>query len=267
MTPVALGAKAETPTAHALRAEVAVTLARYPTAGLGTSAQEVPFHRSMTVTGPRDLSTVPPTAQALVPDRAETPARPPLARPGLGTSVHVVPFQCSIRPPVPRAPVRTPTAQALVAEVAATPVRTPPNRSAGLGTCRQAVPFQCSISGILCVVVVVSPTAQALVADTAATPLSSEELPGGVVVLLTRVHAVPFQRRITAWPAGVVVPPTAQASTGEMAATARKMAGPTVPGVATCVHARPFQCSISGWLPPGPYPTAHPSAAERAATP
>jgi hypothetical protein len=41
----------ESPTAQALRAEVAVTLARKPIAGLGTAAQDVPFQRSMTVSG------------------------------------------------------------------------------------------------------------------------------------------------------------------------------------------------------------------------
>ena len=51
MMPVALLLGAETPTAQALLAEVAVTPARKPGAGLGTRAQEVPFQRSMTVTG------------------------------------------------------------------------------------------------------------------------------------------------------------------------------------------------------------------------
>jgi hypothetical protein len=40
------------PTAQASRAELAVTLARKPSAGLGTSAQDLPFQRSMTVSRP-----------------------------------------------------------------------------------------------------------------------------------------------------------------------------------------------------------------------
>ena len=47
MMPVALPVK--DPTAQALRAEVAVKLAKDPIAGLGTSAQDVPFQRSVTV--------------------------------------------------------------------------------------------------------------------------------------------------------------------------------------------------------------------------
>jgi hypothetical protein len=50
MMPVALPVK--DPTAQALRVDVAVTLARDPVAGLGTSAQDLPFQRSMTVRCP-----------------------------------------------------------------------------------------------------------------------------------------------------------------------------------------------------------------------
>ena len=52
ITPEAARVAAEVPTAQALPAEVAATLARKPLAGLGTSAQEVPFQRSMTVSCP-----------------------------------------------------------------------------------------------------------------------------------------------------------------------------------------------------------------------
>src|SRR5260370_21147475 len=155
-----------------------------------------------------------PTAQALVPDRAVTPPRPPSARAGPCTSVHAVPFECSITAPWMAAP----TAQALLTEVAATPLRIPSVGRAGLRTCRHGGPFQRSISGTLPVFVKVSPTAQALVAEVAVTPLSSDEIPGGVG-LLTRAHAAPFQCRITVLPVKLV-PPTAQASPGETAATA-----------------------------------------------
>src|SRR5260370_28600550 len=121
-----------------------------------------------------------------------------------------------------------------------------PARRVGLGTRRQAAPFQCSINGILPVLVNVSPTAQALVADVAATLLSSEEMPGGVG-LLTRVHAVPFQCTITVLPVKLV-PPAAQTSSGETAATACSIAAPPVLAAVTRVHPVPFQCSIKALL-------------------
>src|SRR5262249_34205057 len=135
----------ENPTAQALRAEVAVTLTRRATAGLGTRAHDVPFQRSMRLASRRGLSTVTPTAQALVADRAGTPARVAMLRAGLAASVQDAPFQCSINAPL----LDRPTAQALVAEAAAMPLSAPPVGRAGPGTCRQAVPFQCSISGIM----------------------------------------------------------------------------------------------------------------------
>src|SRR5262249_2193376 len=253
------------PTAQALRAEVAVTPASRPSAGLGTSAEGCPFQCSVAVGFFCCGGRVPRTARALVPEGAVTPARPPgPPRAGLCTRAHAVPFQCSIRAAVPCAVMLLPTAQALVAEVAATLLRIPPNLRAGLGTCCHAVPFQCSISGTRRGVVVVSPTAQALVAEVAATPLSSEKAPGGVG-LFTRVQALPFQRRITVLPAELA-PPTAQTSPRETAATACRIAGPPVLAAAIGAHAVPFQCSIRASLL-GPYPTAQASAAERTATP
>src|SRR5215471_9654486 len=146
----------ENPTAQASRAEVAVTLTSRAAAGLGTRAQDEPFQRSIRLASRSPLSTMVPTAQALVAERAVTPSRLPMLRAGAGTRVHAVPFQCSIR-----APVLPPTAQALASEVAATPLRAAAAGRAGPGTCRQAVPFQCSISGTWPDFVNVSPTAQA----------------------------------------------------------------------------------------------------------
>ena len=47
VTPLPGWPEPEIPRAQALRPEVAVTFARNPLAGLGTSAQDAPFQRSM----------------------------------------------------------------------------------------------------------------------------------------------------------------------------------------------------------------------------
>src|SRR5690348_3859922 len=109
--------------------------------GLGTTAQLVPFHRSVSV--PLPLS---PTAHTSVVDTAATPrsSDPEPVPPGLGlgTMLHAVPSQCSVSVwntvPALVEIWKSPTAQTSLAEMAVTPVRRLfPVPSLGLGTMAQ----------------------------------------------------------------------------------------------------------------------------------
>ncbi len=110
-----------------------------------------------------------------------------------------------------------------------------------------AVPFQCKsrILGLGAEKVPVCPTAQALRPEVAATEKRTP--PPAEVGLGTRVHAVPFQRRISVL--GLRLPqalqPAAQTLDAEVAATASSAAPPAGFGLGTRVHAAPFQRRIS----------------------
>jgi hypothetical protein len=131
----------------------------------------------------------------------------------------------------------------LAAEVAATPARPLPYFPAvgnGLGPLVQVLPFQCRIKPVRDeLLLTTSPTAQALLADVAATPKRLLLAPG--LGLDTRVHTLPFQRRIS-----VLSPlvPAAQVLLAEVAATPESSPPPAGVGLGTCVQAVPFQCAI-----------------------
>src|SRR5690348_15685704 len=96
------------PTAHALRADVAVTArspAPRPGVGLGTRVHAVPFQCTIRVLGL--AAATPPVIAA---------ARPPVA-----PAVHAPPAECE---PV-RMPPESPTAHTSLADVAATPISSP----------------------------------------------------------------------------------------------------------------------------------------------
>src|SRR5258708_39300045 len=99
------------------------------------------------------------------------------------------------------------------------------------------------------------PTAQALLADQARTAFSWLLVPG--LGLATRVHLVPFQRRMRVLvPAGPLVElPTAHALPADVTATPLRelsCAGPPGLGLATRVHLAPFQCRMRVCCTPVP---------------
>src|SRR5450759_5272778 len=112
------------PTAHALRADVAATpmsCAPPPRLGLGTRVHAVPSQCTIRV-----LRVVKPTAHALRAEVTATPSSAPRrSEAGLGTTFHPVPFQRAISVLLARAGLVRPTAQAFCADVAATSIRTP----------------------------------------------------------------------------------------------------------------------------------------------
>src|SRR6516165_739351 len=264
------------PTAQALVAETAATAdraARPPGVGLGTLVHLTPFHCAIRVVmaalAPTPF-TVPPTAQALVADKAATPARmPPGApRPGLGVCAQALPCHPSINGPLNPlgvAQVVQPTAQALLAETAATPRRVSGlgNSGLGLATCFHAVPFHRKINVL--VMGPVKPTAHALPAESAATP--ARPAPPAGLGLGTCFHAAPFHRKISVLGLPpVLVEPTAQALLAETAATPERLEKEPGCGAGTCAQAVPFHRSIRA-LPVLVEPTAQALVADVAATP
>src|SRR5215472_15728310 len=129
----------------------------------------------------------------------------------------------------------------------------------------QVVPFQCKskVLGLRVDKVPVCPTVQAFRVEVTAT-LYRVAPPCGVG-LGTRVHAVPFQRRISVfWPRSAQ--PTAHALDADVAATPARSAPPCGVGLGTRVHAVPFQRRISVFWPRWAQPTAHALRAEVTAT-
>src|SRR5215472_4542934 len=134
----------------------------------------------------------------------------------------------------------------------------------GLGTKVHVAPFQCMITLLS---PFVPPTAHTSDADTAATPLRNTPPPvpagrgDGVLD-----QALPSQCSTRACPAAT---PTAQASRPDTTASALKLPGElsgwSPAGVSTCVHARPSQCIVTGFVR-SVVPAAQTFDAETAAT-
>src|SRR3984957_17240194 len=153
------------PTAHALRADRAVTPSRKSPVflagcgfGLATRFQLWPFQCRISVLP--ELVLPSPTTQALLAEVAATLYKVAFDK-GAETRCQLWPFQCTISAPEPARP----TAQALLAEVAATASRPPP----GAETRVQLWPFQCRARDDD----PEKPTAQALLAEVAATAVRS----------------------------------------------------------------------------------------------
>lgn len=214
-----------TPTAQALRAEIAATPKRAlcDGLGLGTFFQLLPFQCRTSVLLPKpERLMVAPTAQTLVAEIASTACRALRAGAGLDTCFHVLPFHRSIRALdlLPQ-PFVQPTAQALRAETTATPLRLL-FAGPGLGVRFQELPFQCRISVLGLEKLPAEPTAQAFPAERAATAARD---PGTL-----RPEALAAGRLLataTAADDGEIIPARTPASTGATATAAtERLASP-----------------------------------------
>jgi hypothetical protein len=193
----------ETPLAHALPADVAVTAVSaelMPGLGAPTVCHDDPFQCSTSVV----TSCVIPNFVVWLPTAHTSPAGDAATelscalpdKTGPGTTCHDVPSQCSTRGWL--LPLVDPIAHAFVADVAATEVSTACPPGLGLDATDHFVPSQCSISAVTMVPKELEtlwlPTAHASVPDVPVTELSCTSPdrtgPG------TTVHDDPSQRSI-----------------------------------------------------------------------